>query len=65
MDQVKQYNHLHKVGEIVRVYDDPISKRKLDGSAKITKLLTLDHYYEVQFVDDPSYRGCTFSRFIY
>lgn len=65
MDNVKQYNHLHKIGDIVKVYDDPITKLNLEGTAKIASLEPLDHYYKVVFDNDNWYRGAQYQRFIY
>ena len=55
-------NHNHKVGDIVKVYHDPVTATKLEGEAKIVKLWNTSYYYDVEFLDD---EGTIFSRFVY
>lgn len=56
--------HNYKAGEIVEVFDDPITKKISQGMAKIVfVILNVDHYYRVIFSTDGT--GERYSRFIY
>ena len=54
--------HDYKVGDIVEVYGDPISKLLSQGKAKIVSLMEVDNYYIVIFTEDPDVEV---GRFIY
>jgi len=43
----------HKVGDIVEVFGDPVSKLISQGKAKIVCSTYIDDYYQVIFIDDP------------
>jgi len=50
-----------KKGDVVTVYEDPISQKKVEGKAKILKVHAKPHYYRVVFID----YGDIVDRFIY
>ena len=54
--------HNHKVGDTVNIYQEPMNKRCLEGKAKIVEVRNTDHYYDVEFLDEPD---AIFSRFVY
>ena len=55
--------HNHTVGDIVEVFDDPITKEDKQGNAKIVFVTETAHYYKVIFVLDPEAERV--GRFIY
>ena len=58
-------NHKYKEGDVVDVFEDPITKEKPEGKAKIVKVRNTEHYYDVQFLDDLDESDVIFGRFIY
>ncbi len=55
--------HKHAVGDVVMVWEDPYTKTRLEGRAKIVARRESRDYYDVEFLDEPgiTVRG----RFIY
>ena len=44
-----------KQGDVVMIYDDPITKKKREGNATLIEKLTEDtsqEYWQVRFIDD-------------
>ena len=44
-------NHKYKIGEVVTVFEDPITKQHPEGQAEIVKLAKTEDYYCVRFLD--------------
>ena len=42
----------YKVGDIVKVYEDPITKTKFEGEAEIVFVGERDNYYQVKFTGE-------------
>lgn len=64
--------HKYKKGDVVDVYQKPITKEIFEGKAKIIKLNRTDNYYNVQFVKNIEsedkhnrYSNLIYSRFVY
>lgn len=56
--------HKYKVGDVVEIFDDPITKQKFEGRVNIVGLRDVDNYYEIVFFEDEDYEG-TYPRFVY
>ena len=51
-----------KPGDKVTVFENPLTRTKPEGQAKLVKCLIEDNYWEVEFIED---LGETFQRWIY
>jgi len=54
--------HKLKVGDIVEVFQDPVTQMESEGVAKIVELMDVPDYYRVRFLDEYEQ---TYLRFIY
>ena len=43
----------HQVGDVIKVYQDPVTKEKLEGEAKIIEVCNAHDCYVVRFTNEP------------